>query len=193
MSKLTRQRRTHSTLDGLPSEIMLDVDAMIIDGIWPDGIELTDNDLGTPTYDDIVSYLKRKGHNISRSAVGRYAARLMVVARMKHAGLIARDVMKDLTGEKASETQKAAVEMITAHAIDMMAGMDEMKPKDLLMVAGAMRDCAAVAIKSDQYIREQIKAKTEKAVAEVSKQLKKQIDPETLKIIKEQIYGIIEK
>lgn len=191
MSKLNRQRRSHSSLDSLPEAVKAKVDAMVIDDTYPEGF---DEELksGKPTYDDIVAYLEYAGHPRSRSAVGRYAARLMTIARMKQAGLVARDVMKDLTGEKASQTQKAAVEMITAHAIQLMAEAENVSTKDLFQIAAAMKDCANVAIKADQYIREQIKTKAEKASKEIEAVAKKkQIDPETLKIIKEQIYGII--
>lgn len=184
-------RRTHSTIDKIPTELKACIDRMIVDNEWPKDFKSHSD--GNPTYDDIVEYCGWKGFKLSRSAVGRYGMNLRALAKMKQSGLIARNIMADLTDEKASETQKAAVEMITAHAIELMAQSENMNSKELTNVARAMRDCAAVAIRADEYIRSQIKAKTETAVKSIDRQLKKQIDPETLKIIKEQIYGIIEK
>jgi len=107
--------------------------------------------------------------------------------------VITRDVMADLTDEKASATQKAAAEMITALAIELMSDMENPKPKDLTMVAAAMRDCTAIAINADKYIRTQIKAKAEAAAkntkarltdAGVDRKLIQEIIDEQLGIVK---------
>ena len=185
------KRRTHSSIDLLPDDLLAAIRRMLVDDLWPD--DYTGDASGTPTYDSVVEYLRNRGHNISRSAVGRYGGRMKTLARMKQAGLITRDVMADLTDEKASATQKAAAEMITALAIELMADMDKPKPKDLTMVAAAMRDCTAIAINADKYIRTQIKAKAEAAArntkakltdAGVDRKLIQEIIDEQLGIVK---------
>lgn len=56
-----KRTRVNSKVTQLPDEVKEEIDAMLLD---------TSN-----TYDDISRWLKSQGHNISRSAVGRYAIR----------------------------------------------------------------------------------------------------------------------
>jgi len=57
-----RQRtRTRSKVDELPEELTEQVESMLIDT--------------SITYTDISDYIKSKGHDISKSAIGRYALR----------------------------------------------------------------------------------------------------------------------
>jgi hypothetical protein len=186
-------RRTHSTIEKLPPALKSAVQQMIVDKTYPADYsgDKSSEPIGCPTYDDIVWYLNKKGAAISRSAVGRYAMQLRTISRMKQAGLITREVMSDLDNEKASATQKAVAEMITAATIEFVSQNEEFKSDQIRDIAKAMKDCTHIAINADKYISEQIKAKAQAAAASVDKVAKvKNIDPETLKIIKEQIYGI---
>ena len=176
---------------------------MIVDSDWPEDFDWvawgTDENreqalAGKPTYDDLVFYCRQLGREVSRSAIGRWAQQVNVFHRMKHAGLVARSALTGLADEKASQSQKAAAEMITAILINTLAGADEdeFTPKQVKELSQAVRDCAAVAIKSDQYTRTQISQKAKEAVQEITAIAgKKKIDPETLKAIREQVYGIV--
>lgn len=198
---MTSDRRTHSSIEKLPSAIRDAITRMIVDNEWPSDFpkerafgfskekaELT----GSPRYEDVVSYCILKGHAVSRSAIGRFGMRMRIIARMKNAGVVVRDVMKDLTAENASATQKAVSEMITAQTIAFIADNDSLSAKEIQHIAQAMKDCTVVAINADKYIRSQIKEKAKAADEKITEIVrKKNIDPETLKLIKEQIYGII--
>lgn len=180
-------RRTHSSIERLPAGIRATVDAMIVDGTWPEGM----TGEGKPTYEDVVEYCRLQGFGISHSAVGRYAMGIRSLARMKQAGLIAANIMQGLDAENASQAQKAAAEMATAIAIETMSESENMSPRDLQNVARAIKDCTAIAIKADEYVRQQIEDKAkaaEQKVSDIAK--KKNLDPETLKMIREEIYGI---
>jgi hypothetical protein len=114
-------------------------------------------------------------------------------ATMKDAAQTVREVMGNLTGEKASETQKATAEMLTAVVIQILSSGDELTVEDLKDLAKATKDCTWVAMKSNEYIRQRIAERVEKADKNISLiGKKKRIDPETLKAIKEQIYGIMD-
>ena len=184
------QRRTHSSIDKLPAELRDTLRSMIIDGQWPAGYE-PDYD-GRPRYQDVVAYAQSQGHTLAHSSVGRWAKQLRVFERMRTSAAITRDVMADLTSENASATQKAAGEMITAAAIDFMSDHDSFSSKELRDIATAMKSCAGIAIDADQYIREQAKRKAEAADQKITAvAVKKHIDPETLRMIREEIYGIV--
>jgi len=185
-------KRTHSTIDTLPEALRQTLTAMVTDGLWPAEIAHSDQAQGKPTYDDIVACAAAAGHSISRSAVGRWAKGLLTFERMRTAAGIARTVMAEVTDANATETQKAAAEMMTARIIELVAD-DEMKPKDIAMVSSAIRDCMNVSLQADKYIRTRIADRAKAADAAVTDLVKKkQIDPDTLKMIREQIYGIVE-
>jgi len=197
---MANDRRTHSSVDKLPDELRETLTRMIVDNEWPDdfprrkafGFKGDNSELsGTPRYQDLVTYCDFKGHKISESAIGRFGMRMRTLARMKSAGTIVRDVMKDLTAEKASATQKAVAEIITAQIIEF-ASEEKLTAKEIQNIARAVKDCTQVSINADKYIREQLKEKADKANSAISKLVeKKKIDPEVLRQIREQVYGII--
>jgi hypothetical protein len=184
------KRRTHSTIDKLPTALRESITRMLVDNEWPDdcGHEIK----GTPRYEDVVSYCKFKGFTVSESAVGRFGMRMRTLSRMKQAGVITREIMADLTNEKASQTQKACAEMITAVAIEFISEHQGFDAKEIRDVATAMKDCTAIAISADKYVRDQIDKKikaADKSISDIA--VKKKIPDEVLKMIKEQVYGIM--
>jgi hypothetical protein len=91
--------------------------------------------------------------------------------RMRTAAGIARTVMAEVDGATATETQKAAAEMMTARIIELAAD-ENLKSKDIAMISGAIRDCAKVAQDADKYIRTQIAERTKQAKAKINNELK---------------------
>ena len=146
---------------------------------------------GKPRYIDLERYCKQQGHIVSKSAVGRFGKRMRILAKMKETGLIVRSVMEGLSEENTSQTQKAVAELLTARAIELAAADKGMSAKQLKETAQAIRDCANISIKADQYRQQQIRQKAAEATKNIESLGKKKISPETLKMIREQIYGII--
>jgi len=184
------KRRTHSSIDRLPAELRDALTRMLVDNEYP--ADFKGDISGTPKYEDLVAYCGQKGHTVSLSAIGRFGSRMRTLSRMKEAGVITREVMADLNNEKASQTQKAVAEMITAVAIEFVSGRDGMDAEEIRDVAKAMKDCTSIAISSDKYVREQVTKKAQsadKAISDIA--AKKNIDPETLRLIREQVYGIV--
>jgi hypothetical protein len=190
-------RRVHSTIDQLTPDLRETLTRMVVDADWPEDFPFEDMPDGDklknakPRYVDMVLYCLRKGSPVSLSALGRWAKGLQVFERMRTAAGLAKQIMADIKDENASASHKAAAEIITAQIIDMAAS-DDLKPKDLSMIAQAVKANAETVMRADRYEREQIKAKAaeaEKVITDIAK--KKNIDPETLKAIQEQIYGII--
>lgn len=169
------KRRTHSSIDKLPAAFREILTRMIVDNEWPDDFPIgTDADLnGKPRYEDLVAYCKASLFNVSLSSVGRWALRIRTLARMKQAGLITREIMSDLNAEKASATQKAVAEMITAVAIEFITSTESMDANELKNVARAMKDCTAIAINADKYVRDQIEKKSQAAAVNTQAKLQK--------------------
>lgn len=184
------KRRVHSSIDLLPAGLQGKLTAMIVDNSWPDDWQGSRE--GNPTYADLVQFCKLQGYSVSESAIGRFGKRMSMLARMKQAGVIVRDVMSGLDAENASQTQKAVAEMITAQTIEFITSTEDMTSKQIKDISTAIRDCTQVSINADKYSHNQQAEKAKAAGKNIDKIAKKKnIDPETLKIIKEQIYGII--
>jgi hypothetical protein len=116
---------------------------------------------------------------------------MRTLAKMKETGLIVRSVMEGLDGENASQTQKAVAELLTARAIEI-ASEKKLNSKQIREMSQAMKDCGTVSIQAEKFKQDQLKQKAEKAAKNIQTLVdKKQLSPETLKIIREQIYGIV--
>jgi hypothetical protein len=164
-------RRVHSSLDNLPATLRDALTRMVVDNAWPP--DFPGEHKGNPRYEDMVEYCIFQGWSVSKSAIGRFAMQMRTISRMKSAGLIARETMAGLTAEDAPKTQKAAAEMATALALEFMANSDEFSSKQIKEVCQAIRDCAQVSIKADQYIREQLKEKIAAAARSTKSKLTK--------------------
>ncbi|MCE5184942.1 MAG: DUF3486 family protein [Planctomycetaceae bacterium] len=170
-------RRTHSTIDTLPADLRETITRMVVDAEWPKDFPWEKSDINPeqygkakPRYEDIALYCAFCGHKISRSAVGRWAKELQTYERMRLAAGIAKRAMAGVTKENASETQRAAAEMLTAHVIDL-ASRDELDPKEVLMLSASTNELGKLIMKSDKYIREQIAAKVKTASGEIKETL----------------------
>lgn len=190
-----QHRRTHSSIDALPESMRKILTAMIVDGDWPSDFPGIQDDTvcqGKPKYEDLVEYCKYNGFAVSRSAVGRWAKRLSALHLLTEKRELVLSAMAGVTDENASESQRLSVELLTAHAIDLLVGNEDLSPKQMRDLATVFRDCANVSVNSDKYVRSQIEAKAKKATKKIDALgKKKQIDPETLKAIREQVYGIV--
>lgn len=185
-------RRTHSSIDKLPRTLQRALEGMLIDNAWPDDCENKRKDEGgNPRYVDLELYCSQHGCDISSSAVGRWAKGLQIIAIMKQKSEMVRTVMENSTDESASQTQKAVGELLTARAIDLAVSDKALTSKQIKEIAQGIRDCANISIKADQYQQQQLKQKAVEANKNIKNLVgKKKLSPETLKIIREQIYGI---
>ncbi|MEA3366970.1 MAG: phage protein Gp27 family protein [Planctomycetota bacterium] len=165
-------RRTHSTIDKLPGDVRETITRMVTDGLWPDGFGGAAAREGKPTYDDVVRYCQIHGHDISHSAVGRWAKQLLVYERMQLSRQIARQVMTGIDDEHtATEVQKAAAEIMTARIIDLIVDTD-MNARDIQQVSGAIRDMTQSTLNADKYIRARDAERAKAAADRTGKTLK---------------------
>jgi hypothetical protein len=168
-------RRRHSTLAQLPEEVVSAVNALLVEP-------------GT-TYDDIVAWLKDKGHTISRSAVGRYGT----------------DFMAKLQEIKALEGQAEAIMANGGTPMAMEEALSKLFTAELLqkMLAGKLKtnmdfNFAAqthAKLQSSSVKRELMKKEIGEKAAKVARQVADDltdfnIPKKALDRIKERIYGI---
>lgn len=185
------KRRTHSTIDTLPAELRETITAMIVDAVWPEDFPHPPDYSGKPRYEDVVTYCQLQGSNVSSSAVGRWAKQLLSLELLRTRAVIVRGVMKNITEEKAPETQKAAAEMITARVLELVC-TDELTARQAKEVAAAVRDCTAVSIKADQYIRDQIGKKIQASAKSTKAKLTKAgVDRKLIQEIIDEHLGVV--
>jgi len=184
-------RRIHSSIDKLPAELREAITAMIVDGEWPEDLPPPANYKGRPRYEDVVTYCQLNGHGVSSSAVGRWAKQLLSLELLRTRAELVRGVMSDMTNEKASETQRAAAEMITARVLELVCS-DELTSRQAKEVAAAVRDCTSVSIKADVYIREQLGRKVEAAARSTKAKLTKAgVDRKLIQEIIDEHLGVV--
>jgi hypothetical protein len=169
-------RRVHSTIDQLTPDLRETLTRMVVDSDWPEDFPFDAIDDGDklknakPRYVDMVLYCVRRGSPVSLSSLGRWAKGLQVFERMRTAAGLAKQIMADIKDENASASHKAAAEIITAQIIDM-AAKDDLKPKDLSMIAQAVKSNAETVMRADRYEREQIASKTKSTAEAAGKKL----------------------
>jgi len=184
-------RRTHSTIDTLPAEVREAITSMIVDAAWPEDYPPPPDYSGRPRYEDVVTYCQLQGWPVSSSAVGRWAKGLLVLETMRNKTLIVRNVMKDITQEKTTETQKAAAEIMTAKAIDF-ALEKNLSAIEFKNISRSVRDCAAVSISADKYYREQIGKKLAASAKSTKAKLKKAgVDRKLIQEIIDEHLGVV--
>ncbi len=165
------KRRTHSTIDRLPPGLHQTITEMLVDNFWPSDFDHSKNK-GNPRYEDVAAYCEARGFVISASAVGRFGMRMRNLATLKQAGIIVKDVMSDMTAEKATELQKATSQIITAKVIEF-AVEGKLKAKELANIAQAVKNCTKVSIDADRYIAAQLEEKAARSAKSTRKKLTK--------------------
>lgn len=167
--------RTHSRIEReLPAEVRREVDRLLVEG--------------NATYDEIASFLTVKGYDISRSAIGRYGKDFL--AQYQRLRII-EDKSRTLISEAGDglSLEEAASKVFAQKILEALLSGD----LDVLEVPRLVSDFAK--LQGSTVLRERlkmdVKKRVEKAVETVEKTLtKKAVDAETLRRIREEIYGI---
>jgi hypothetical protein len=154
-----------SSVKSLPKDLKFQIDTMIIDGIM--------------TLDDLSAYIVDQGHEISRSALGRYSKTFTsTAAKMNQMKEMAKAFADELGDDVDTDAHKVVVQML--HTIFMRISMDEigsddpsMKPKDIMMLSAALKNMMG-SVKDRQKIEENALIKARKEAAnDASKSMRK--------------------
>ena len=150
-------------------------------------------------YEEITDWLNEQlsasgfEFSISRSAAHRYGQEFEEkIAAIKIATEQARAIT-DAVGDDAGVTGDALMRLIQEKAFQVLVKMTDLDPESIdfnkLTVAVAKLNNAAVAQKKWQM---ETQKKAEKALVNIEEKLKSQkLDPEALRVVREEIYGIV--
>lgn len=168
MGKQRTRTRVSSKIDELPQGIRLKVDVMLAD---------TSN-----TYSDISDYLKAEGYKVSKSSVGRYAARSNTAAQRLLEAQAQTDKLVQVVRENPEADYSEAAIMLTMNGlINKIATAEE--EFDALPLDKAGRLIASLSrtkVYKDR-VRQDMKKKAEVAFKELEAEMMKVIrdDPES--------------
>ena len=162
----------------LPEHIKKELDKKLIDG-------------GFSGYEALSAWLSEKGYEISKSALHRYGIEFeQRLAALKVATEQARAIV-DVVGDEEGSMNEALIRLIQQEAFNVLVKLNEEDKNAILPKLGIMvAKLSKASVDQKKWVQE-LKKKTEKAAENVEKKLSGAIYPETLKKIKEEIYGIV--
>lgn len=163
-----------SKITQLPSEIKSQFDRMLIEKGFSD-------------YEGIAYWLQEQGYDVSRSAAHRYGQEFEEkIAAIKIATEQARAIT-DAAGDEEGKMNDALIRLVQQKAFDVLVRLEDVEglPKLGVMVAKLSK----ASVDQKKYAAETRK-KAEQAVTNIEQKTQKRMDPELLKIVKEEIYGI---
>ena len=162
----------------LPEQVKSELDQRLLTGKFCD-------------YSALAEWLQDQGYDISRSAVHRYGQnfeeRLSAITMATEQARAVAEAAKDDEGNM----NEALIRLVQTKAFDALIDADssESLPKMGTMIAKLSK----AAVDQKKWMRE-IKEKAKTAVENIEKKAaaggKKSLDPETLRIIREEVYGI---
>jgi hypothetical protein len=174
---MTEKKRGHSKVaQMLPKELRAAVDKKILAGV---------------TYQEIADYLNEMDYAVSRSSVNRYGKAFL--ARMEKLKLFqeqAKSIVEQAGDRPALEVAEATSQMAIQTIMEHVMTLDRLKGAKATEVfkSLALLERSAVA-------REKLKLETRRKVEGAVKNIEDKarqlnLDPESVKFIKEQVYGI---
>lgn len=169
----TKTRR-HGKVYELPEDVRIQVEDLLLEP--------------NVTYDDIAEFLKDKGQDVSRSAIGRYGKDFLNEYRNLR---IIEDQAKNIvsgSGDDAMVLEEAATKLFSKKIVELLLE----NGINLNKIPRIVSDFAR--LQASSVLRERLKAdfrkKTEKAVKSIANKLRKDVSPENIKYIKEVLYGL---
>jgi hypothetical protein len=162
----------------LPDEVLGELNQKLLAGKFCD-------------YSAMAEWLQEKGYAISRSALHRYGQgfeeRLAAITMATEQAKAVAEAAKDDEGNM----NEALIRLVQTKAFDALIDADSSESLSKMGVMIAKLSKASVDQKKWQR---DIKEKAVQAVKNIESKAttgKKSLDPETMKIIKEEIYGIV--
>ena len=158
-----------------------------------------------PTIDDVLAYIQEQGHEVSRSAVGRYKQDFEKVAkRMREAREVAQVWVAKLGDEPQGDIGRLVIEVL--RTLVFQISMDEVETggesdaKSAYFLSKSIKELETAARHSAEReinIRKRLEAELEKKLAdaaerdavEANKSGKKKLDTETLAEMRRIMFG----
>ncbi|MHB1026090.1 MAG: phage protein Gp27 family protein [Desulfobacteria bacterium] len=173
-------RRKHFKAEALPPEVLDALNRQLAEG---------------RTYREVADWLDQMGHPVAKSSVARYGRDFL--GRLERLRVIkdqARAIVEESPDKPATElaeaTNQLAMQLIMESLLKMedLGEMKGAKTTDLFKALSLLERSAVAREKLKLDFRVKVEKATQK-IEEIGRA--KGLDPETLKVIREQVYGLI--
>jgi Fe2+ transport system protein FeoA len=140
------------------------------------------------TYQEIADWLAKQGHQIGKSSLQRYGNRFL--QKLERVRLVAEQAAAIVSeaGPENLNMQDAASKLATHQITEALLEMGIVKGEELHKLVNALANLHRSDVMRERY-RISLTQKAEKAVEAIERKAKS-LDPETMRIIREEIYGI---
>ena len=171
---MSGKNRRHFKVDRLPQEVRQEINDRLVEGY---------------TYDDIAEAVRGLGHSVSRSGIHRYGRQYL--AKLERVKMV-NDQAKAIVSEVGSglDMEEATSKLITQMVMEMLMKMDELpETKNITGVLSAFAKLQSSSVLRER-LKKEIRTRADKAVEKIEKVMSASLDPETLRVIREEVYGI---
>jgi len=174
--------RSKSNILKLPEPIAREIDRMLI--------EVGE---GRKTYEQIVEWAADQGCRTSTSALSRYFKYVQALEKGKRVSQQVKAILDETDKNSPLELEEGVSKLGATVMMEVFQEAMSADSIDIDRIGRPMGDFARLQSSTVQRekLKEAFSQKAKKAVKNIEKQTKKKLDPETLKIIKEQVYGIV--
>jgi len=146
-------------------------------------------------YEDLAQWLREQGFEISKSALHRYGSRLKRKLALIRASTIAAQQIAEAAPDQEDARSAAVISLVQSELFEALLALQEASEADdpaerLKLLAAAARAIAEVARASrgQKEYAERVREKLAALEAEAEKKGRR-LDPETLRFVREQLYG----
>lgn len=174
--------RARSRILKLPQDIQREIDRMLL-GVGPE----------RKTYDEVVAWVKDRGYETSTSAISRYYRYLKTLENVKIASQQVKAILDETDKDSMLELEEGISRMASAIVMEILQEAETSRKTDIQYVTRIIGEFARLQMSSvaREKLKIEFRRKAQKAVENIEKTAQKQLDPETLRKIREEIYGIV--
>jgi hypothetical protein len=177
-----KKTRKRFRVQELPEELREAINKKIVEGATYDQVKTWIDEMATAGGDACAT--------VSRSAIARYGKDFITrLERVKQVSEQAKAILSETEGpglELEEATSKLFSQMLMETLLDMQ-DLSGGKIADLLLAFGKIQASSV----SRERLKQDFRKKAEKAVQRIEKAAQKELSPETMKRIREEVYGIV--
>lgn len=153
---MTRRKRKHFKIDTLPEEVREAVNKLLTDGF---------------TYQQIADYLRKMGHEVGTSSVGRYSREFLArLERLKVAKDQARAIVQEMGDGPATEMHEAANQLAVQMVMETLMEVTSLEGEKVADLLKALAQLERSAVS-----REKLKYDMDQGIRAAMERLKKEL------------------
>lgn len=168
-----------SKITQLPDDLRSELERRLITG-------------GFANYRDLAEWLRGQGYEISRTAINRFGQDFQAKCEAIRVATEQAKAIVATVGDDEGNMNEALIRLIQQLSFDILIKNQDADIASLLPKMGIMVAKLSKASVDQKKWMAETKKRAEKAVENIEEKLKSQkLDPEALRVVREEIYGIV--